>query len=157
MKAVYDISIGGIDVRLEDLHNFEGKKILIVNVASANRCIIPYRSLQELYDYYKEKLVIKAVPCNDFGNQEIEDSTTIIGFCRREEGITFPVAEKITIRHNRHPLYNVLCENSENGICNTEVNRNFFKFLLNEKGCLIASFPSFVDPLDESILSLIEN
>ena len=113
---------------------------MIVNVASTCGYTTQYRLLQELYDYYKEQLKVIAVPRNDFGSQEAGDSATIIDFCQRGFRITFPVEEKITIRHNRHPLYNFLCDKTENGICNTEVNWNYFRFLLNEKG--ITGLPS---------------
>ena len=156
MKRVYDVEIKNIDGSLLDLHQYEGKKILIVNVASECGFTPQYAQLQELYDYYQESLVIIGVPCNDFGGQEPGSHNDIVAFCTKNYGVSFPLTEKVTILKNKHELFDFLENQAVNGVMSAEVKWNFHKFLIGEDGTLMAHFPSSIDPLDEELLSLID-
>ena len=157
MKAVYDINLRGLDGKEINLQNFEGKKILIVNVASACGMTPQYAQLQELYDHYNNELVVIGVPCNDFGNQEPGSHEEIAHFCNTNYRIAFPMAEKVRIVKDTHPLFVYLCNKSENGVMDVEIIWNFHKFLLDRQGYLITSFPSSVNPLDDAVLSYMDN
>lgn len=157
MKAVYDINLRGIDGKDINLRDFEGRKILIVNVASACGFTSQYAQLQELYDHYSDNLVIIGIPCNDFGNQEPGSHEEIAQFCKMNYGVTFPMAEKVMITDNPHPLFRYLCNKSENGVMDVEIKWNFYKFLLDDRGYLLASFPTRVSPIDDAVLSYIDN
>ena len=68
--SIYDIKINDISGNSIDLNSFKGKKILFVNVASECGFTGQYGPLQQLYNTYKDKLMVIGVPCNQFGGQE---------------------------------------------------------------------------------------
>jgi hypothetical protein len=87
LKA-YDI--GGNEV---DFHQFEGKVLVITNVASyCGRTDQHYTELNQLYRDLKAKadgqVEIMAFPCNQFGNQEPEENPFIKMFAE-EKGVQF--------------------------------------------------------------------
>jgi glutathione peroxidase len=155
MKSIYDISIHKLDGSSLDLGQFKGKKLLIVNVASACGYTPQYKQLQELYEKFNSKLEIIGVPCNDFGAQEPGSAQEIQQFCEKNFGVTFTLTEKVGILQNTHPLYQWLMNQSENGHSDNEVKWNFFKFLVDENGQLKGAFSSGVSPFDESLLNQI--
>jgi glutathione peroxidase len=91
-------------------------------------------------------------PANNFGEQEPGSSSEIKEFCKRNYGVTFPMADKISVKgKDIHPLFRYLeGEASKIGI-EDPVKWNFTKFLVNEKGKLIAVFPSKVSPMSQEI------
>ena len=90
---LYAIKINDISGNEIDLHSFKDKKILFVNVASKCGFTSQYDGLQELYDTYKDKLMIIGVPCNQFGAQESGTSDEIQSFCKMNYGVTFLITE----------------------------------------------------------------
>jgi len=139
------------------MNDFRGKKVMIVNVASACGYTPQYRQLEELYRNLKDDLVIIGFPCNDFGNQEPGTEEEIQSFCSAKFDVSFPMATKVKILgENRHPVYDWLLDKSLNGVRDAEVRWNFHKFLVDENGNWLQSFPSSVDPLDDEILSYFE-
>ncbi len=146
-------------IRGDEIHfdQFQGKKILVVNVASECGYTPQYQQLQELYDQFHKNLVVIGFPCNDFGRQEPGSNEAIEAFCSLQYRITFPMAAKISIREKPHPIYAWLCSKEQNGVMDTEVKWNFHKFLIDEKGQLIRSLPSSVSPFDEEILDFLAN
>ncbi len=144
-------SLQGQDILLED---FKGRKLLIVNTASECGYTPQYAQLQELHEHFKDQIAIIGCPSNEFGNQEPGDAEAIGNFCQKNYGVRFLMSEKLcTTGENQHPLYTFLCSASENGKADYTVEWNFHKFLLDEDGVLINSFPSAVSPLDEAILN----
>ena len=73
-QSIYDIAINSLHGQPVDLHEFEGKKILFVNVASECGFTNQYKDLQALSDQYQDSLVIIGSPCNQFGKQEPGDA-----------------------------------------------------------------------------------
>lgn len=139
------------------LSQFAGKKILLVNTASACGFTPQYQQLQQLYDNYQQKVEIIALPCNDFGAQEPGTEHEIEQFCQKNYGVTFPISQKVTILGSHpHPLYMFLMKKELNGYRDSEVKWNFQKYLANENGQLFKIFGSAVEPLSEEILRLIE-
>ncbi len=130
---------------------------MIVNVASECGYTPQYRQLQELYSEFHDKLVIVGFPSNDFGGQEPGTSADIQAFCERNYGVSFPIAAKVRIKKDPHPVYQWLQNRSENGHSDTRVQWNFHKYLLDEEGQLVESLPSAVSPLDDQVLDWLQN
>lgn len=152
--TVYSFKVEGLEGGVIDFANYKGKKILIVNTASKCGYTKQYTELEELYKKYKDKLVVIGFPANNFGGQEPGTNAEIKEFCTGTYKVTFPMAAKISVKGDDiHPLYQWLTSKEKNGVLDAEVKWNFNKFLLNEKGELVAYFPSKVTPLSEEITS----
>lgn len=157
-KTIHQFSIKGLDgATVIDFAKFKGKKILIVNTASACGYTKQYAALEKMYEDYKDKLVIVGFPCNQFGNQESGTANEIMEFCKKNYGVSFPLTEKIEVKgENITPIYKWLCNKSENGVLDATITWNFNKFMLDEKGKLLAYFPSKVTPDSEEILKYLK-
>ena len=149
IHSLKTISIEGKDLNMSD---FAGRKMLIVNVASACGYTPQYQQLQELHEHFSDKLAVIGFPCNDFGAQESGSEAAIQEFCTVRFGVTFPLSAKIGIKENTHPIYQFLTQKTLNGVTDSTVRWNFQKYLLNEKGELMQILPSSVSPLDEAII-----
>ena len=104
--SLYDFKVpslvGGNTI---DFSKFKGKKILIVNTASKCGNTPQYASLEKLYEKYKDKLVIVGFPANNFGQQEPGTNGEIEEFCKKNYGVSFPMAEKVSVKGDDiHPL-----------------------------------------------------
>lgn len=151
-KSIYDFKVTALDGGTIDFASFKGKKILIVNTASECGYTPQYEGLEKLYEKYKDKLVIVGFPANNFGSQEPGTNDEIGAFCKKNYGVTFPMAAKISVKgDDTAPIYKWLCHKSENGVLDAEVGWNFNKFLLDENGKLLAHFESKVEPMSEEI------
>lgn len=151
-KSIYEFTVDALEGGTIDFSKFKGKKILIVNTASKCGYTKQYEGLQKLYNTYKDKLVIVGFPANNFGGQEPGTNDTIAAFCKRNYGVTFPMAAKISVKGDDiAPIYKWLTSSSENGMMDAEIKWNFGKFLLDEKGKLVEYFPSKIDPMSEEI------
>ena len=93
-QSFYDISLNSISGDLIDFNSFKGKKVLIVNVASNCGFTSQYNALEELYQQYKDHLVVLGVPCNQFGGQEPKSEDEIMQFCKSNYGVSFLMSEK---------------------------------------------------------------
>jgi len=153
MTSIYNFKIEGIDGRTIDFAQFQGKKMMIVNVASECGYTPQYQQLEELHEMLGDKVVIIGFPCNDFGGQEPGTDTEIHQFCTTTYGVKFPLTTKISIiGDNIHPIYRWLTLQSQNGKFDSKVKWNFHKFLIDEKGQLFQSFPSAKSPIDSDII-----
>jgi glutathione peroxidase len=153
-KSIYDFKVESLNGGTIDFADFKGKKILIVNTASKCGFTPQYEGLEELYEKYKDRLVIIGFPANNFFSQEPGSNTTIEEFCKKNYGVTFPMAAKISVKgKNMAPIYKWLCHKAENGVMDAKITWNFNKFLLDENGKLIAHFKSTVKPMSEEIIS----
>lgn len=150
--SLYDISINSLTGEPIDLSSFKGKIILIVNTASECGFTGQYEGLQELYNTYKDKLVVIGVPCNQFGGQEPGTATEIQSFCKQNYGVTFLMTEKVDVKgENQHPLYKWLTSKELNGVSSSSVKWNFQKYLIDEKGNLIDYYYSITSPTSTKI------
>lgn len=153
-KSIYDFKVPALDGGTIDFAAFKGKKILIVNTASQCGYTPQYEGLQKLYDTYKEKLVIVGFPANNFGQQEPGTNTEIKEFCKKNYGVTFPMAAKVSVKGDDiAAIYKWLTSKAENGVMDAEIKWNFGKFLLDEKGNLMTYFPSKITPMSDDITS----
>lgn len=162
-SSIYDFKVPGLDGKEIDFSRFKGKKIMIVNTASKCGNTPQYAELEKLYEQHKNTLVIVGFPANNFGAQEPGSNTEIQEFCTKNYGVTFPMAEKISVKgDDMHPLYKWLNQQSRemaNGEPDPEKKKflenpvlwNFTKFLVNEKGQLIAVFHHKTSVLSEQV------
>jgi glutathione peroxidase len=139
-----------------DLKNYEGKVLLIVNVASKCGYTKQYKGLEEIYRKYKSKgFEILAFPCNDFGKQEPGTNDEIQYFCSTNFDVTFQLFDKISVKgEDKLDLYKLLTDNSVTG--KSEISWNFEKFLIDKEGNIIKHYLSKITPEGEEITSKIE-
>ena len=151
-QSIYDIAINSLNGQPISLHEFEGKKILFVNVASECGFTKQYKDLQALSDQFQDSLVIIGSPCNQFGRQEPGDASQIQNFCELNFGVKFLLTEKIDVKGSKqHPLYKWLTTKSLNNKKNSSVKWNFQKYLVDDKGRLIDYYFSITNPLSSKI------
>ena len=151
--SVYDFKVPALDGGTINLSAYKGKKLLIVNTASKCGFTPQYADLEKLYEKYKDKLVIVGFPANDFAGQEPGTNSEIQEFCKKNYGVTFPMAAKVdVVGENTCPLFKYLTEQANAiGVQSPVIKWNFTKFLLDENGKLIAVFPSKVTPMSDEI------
>ena len=151
-QSIYDSKINTIDGVSIDFNDFKGKYILFVNVASKCGFTKQYAQLEELYQAYKNDLVVIGLPCNQFGGQEPGDAQEIKSFCTENFGVSFVITEKINTKGTElHPIYAWLTDKKLNGKINSTVKWNFQKYLLNKEGKLIDYFNSTTSPMSSKI------
>ena len=154
---IYKFKVEGLEGNKIDFKKFKGKKILIVNTASKCGYTPQYEELQKLYSQYSNKLVVVGFPANNFGGQEPGSASEIKEFCKRNYGVTFPMAAKVSVKGDDiAPIFKWLTDKNENGVLDAQVKWNFTKFLLDEKGVLIAKFDSKVKPMSEEITKYLK-
>lgn len=148
MNNIYDIHIKDSSNKEVSMSKFEGKTLLIVNVASKCGLTPQYKGLQSLYEEYKDRnFVVLGFPCNQFGGQEPGTNSEINDFCEINYSVTFPIFSKIKVNGpDSHPLFKLL-KNDKPGIFRTEsIKWNFTKFLVNSSGKIIDRFSPRVEP-----------
>jgi glutathione peroxidase len=153
--SVYDFKVPALNGGTIDLSTYKGKKLLIVNTASKCGFTPQYADLEKLYDKYKDKLVIVGFPANDFGGQEPGTNSEISEFCKKNYGVTFPLAAKSdVVGENTSPLFKYLTDEAiKMGTPAPVIKWNFTKFLIDENGKLIGVYNSKITPMSEEITS----
>jgi len=156
-KTIYDFKMKDINGDEIDFSQFQGKKLLLVNVASRCGYTPQYEDLQKLHEQYGDQVTILGFPANNFGGQEPGTNEQIKEFCSSKFGVTFTMMDKISVKGaDKHPLYRWLSDKDLNGWNDKEPSWNFCKYFINEKGELVKFFPSSVKPMDNQILELIK-
>jgi glutathione peroxidase len=153
---VYSYSVKKADGSEISLKDFQGKVLLIVNVASECGFTGQYDGLEKLYEKYSSKgFEVIGFPCNQFGGQEPGTDQQIQEFCRTSFGVNFPVMAKIEVNGaGAHPLYQYLKKEAK-GILGTEaIKWNFTKFLVDRNGKVVDRFAPNDKP--ESLIKEIE-
>jgi len=141
--TIYDFKVTSLDGGTINFKDFKGKKVLIVNTASKCGNTPQYAELEKLYKEQNGKLVIVGFPANNFGSQEPGSNSDIKEFCTKNYGVTFPMAEKISVKGDDiHPLYKYLVEEAAKKGITDPVKWNFTKFLIDEKGNLVTVIPA---------------
>ena len=141
-----------IDGKDQDLAQYKGKVVLMVNVASKCGYTKQYAGLEALYQARKEQgFVILGFPANNFGSQEPGSNQEIKQFCTSNYGVTFPMFEKISVvGQDQHPLYQRLSQ--EGG----PPSWNFTKYLVDRQGRVVARFDPGTRPDDPALLARID-
>jgi glutathione peroxidase len=156
--SFYDLSMVSLEGEPVDFREFKGKKVLIVNVASKCGFTPQYAGLQEMHEKYGDKLQIIGFPANNFMRQEPGTNEDIAEFCERNYGVDFLMSEKVSVKgRDMHTVYQWLTQRNQNGWNRKSPSWNFFKYLIDEQGELIAVFNSRTEPTSEKIVKLIVN
>lgn len=157
MDNINDITVLDMSKSEIKLSDYNGKVLLIVNVASECGYTKQYEGLQKIFDKYNPKgFEILAFPCNDFGGQEPGTNEQIQNFCSVNFGVTFKLFDKIKVLgEDKSPLYERLINNpdTEQG----DIRWNFEKFLISKEGKIVERFRSAVTPTSDELVSAIEN
>jgi len=154
--SIYDFKVQGLDGKQIDLSAYKGKKILIVNTASKCGLTPQYEELEKLYEGHKDKLVIIGFPANNFAQQEPGTNTDIAEFCKKNYGVTFPMAEKVSVKGDDiAPIFKYLVEEAAKKGITDPISWNFTKFLVDEKGNLVTVFAPKTKPLSEDVLKYL--
>ncbi len=155
--SIYDHSVQALDGSDADLHDYEGKVALVVNVASKCGLTPQYEGLEKLQRTYGDQgFSVLGFPCNQFLGQEPGTSDEIATFCSATYGVTFPMFEKIDVNgDDQHPLYADLTQVEDADGAAGDVQWNFEKFLVAPDGS-ITRFRPGVEPEDPTIVSAIE-
>ncbi|WP_437187674.1 glutathione peroxidase [Planctomicrobium sp. SH668] len=156
--AVLNHKVNSLAGKPVALSEYEGKVLLIVNVASECGATPQYAPLQKLYEEYKDQgLVVLGFPCNQFGAQEPGDAKEIQTFCETKYRVSFPMFEKIDVNGpNASPLYQHLTSEKTDPKFAGKVKWNFEKFLIGKNGEIVGRFGTGVEPDDETIVSQIK-
>lgn len=151
--SIADISVNTISGTPQQLSDYRGKVLLIVNVASYCGYTPQYKELEALYQKYRDQgLEVLGFPCNDYGMQEPDSSDKIQQFCDRY-GVSFPLFDKVHAKGaQQHPLYAALTQAAPAG----DVSWNFEKFLVNKQGEVVARYKSAVVPSAAELVRAIE-
>ena len=174
MASVYDIPVVTIQGEETTLNQYQGKVLLIVNVASKCGLTPQYEGLQKLYQQKKEQgLEILGFPANDFLVQEPGSNEEIQQFCSLNYQVDFPLFAKISVvGEDKHPLYTRLTQAIPERIGEgpwwkdlvdygltpnepPEVLWNFEKFLINKEGEVVARFAPDIQADDPRIVDAI--
>jgi glutathione peroxidase len=157
-QTIYQFKVDDISGNTFDFANLKGKKVMIVNTASECGLTPQYRDLELIYNEYKNQdFIIVGFPANNFGAQEPGTNSQIASFCQKNYGVSFPMMSKISVKGNdMHPLYRFLTQKEKNGVEDSEVQWNFQKFLINERGELEKVIAPSVIPTDDQIISWIK-
>jgi glutathione peroxidase len=147
-----------LDGKEVDLSKYQGKVVLLVNVASECGYTPQYKGLQALHEKFAAKgLAVVGVPSNDFGKQEPGSSAQIADFCKKNYGVQFDMLEKVAIKgKDAAPLYQFLTSKEKNPKFGGEVKWNFTKFLIGKNGQIVARFEPGVKPEDKQVIDAIE-
>ncbi|TXH21402.1 MAG: glutathione peroxidase [Chitinophagaceae bacterium] len=155
-KSIYDFNVDALTGGTIHFKDFKGKKILIVNTASKCGNTPQYKQLEELYEKYRDKLVIIGFPANNFLGQEPGSNEEIAAFCEKNYGVTFPMAAKISVKGKKQAaIYKYLHKQAKEKGLDNPVVWNFGKFLLDENGELIATFSPKTSPTSDKIIALL--
>ncbi|WP_427873822.1 glutathione peroxidase [Flavobacterium sp. MMS24-S5] len=138
-ETIYQFKVEDLSGDTFDFASLKGKKIMIVNTASKCGLTPQYKDLEAVYKEYKDKgFVIVGFPANNFASQEPGTAKEIETFCQQNYGVTFPMMNKVSVKgSDMCEVYKFLTEKSRNGLQDSEVEWNFQKYLINEKGELV--------------------
>jgi glutathione peroxidase len=138
--SIYDVSINRLDGSPADLHAYEDKAVLLVNVASQCGLTPQYTGLEHLHEQFADRgFTVLGVPCNQFGEQEPGSADEIATFCSSSYGVTFPLTEKVEVNgEGRHPLYRQLVDVPDVADAHTgDIRWNFEKFVIAPGGKVV--------------------
>ncbi|SHH55324.1 glutathione peroxidase [Flavobacterium defluvii] len=158
-ETIYQFKVEDLSGDTFDFASLKGKKIMIVNTASKCGLTPQYKDLEAIYKEYKDKgFVIVGFPANNFASQEPGTNKEIETFCQQNYGVTFPMMNKVSVKgSDMCEVYKFLTEKSRNGLQDSEVEWNFQKYLINEKGELVKVIKPRTLPTDPEVINWIKS
>jgi len=156
-SKLYTVPLKDIDGKDTSLKAYQGKVLLIVNVASFCGYTPQYKGLEALQQKYKEQgFTVLGFPCNDFGAQEPGSNDEIKQFCTSKYSVTFPIFDKLHVKGGeQHPLYKEL--SGPGSAFPGDVKWNFGKFLVGRDGKVLKRFEPGVKPETPQVSKAIED
>ena len=157
-QTIYQFKVKDLSGKTFDFASLKGKKIMIVNTASKCGLTPQYKELEALYKEYSSKgFVIVGFPANNFAGQEPGTNEEIATFCQLNYGVTFPMMDKVSVKgEDMSVVYQFLTTKSKNGLQDSQVEWNFQKYLLNEKGELEKVISPRTLPTDPEVLNWVK-
>ena len=154
--SLYDVAVKDIDGKATTLAPYQGRVLLVVNVASACGFTPQYKGLEAVFAKYQDQgLTVLGFPCNQFGGQEPGTNAEIKQFCSVNFHVTFPLFDKIEVNgQNRHPLYVMLA--GKDSPFPGDIGWNFTKFLVGRDGRILQRFNSAATPDSPEVIKAIE-
>ncbi|MDE0819897.1 MAG: glutathione peroxidase [Opitutales bacterium] len=151
-SPLYNIPLTDIDGNATSLKIYQGKVLLLVNVASRCGFTRQYAGLEKLYQSKKDSgLIICGFPCNQFGEQEPGSDEDIKQFCTLNYGVSFPMFSKLSVNGaDRHPLYKFLLGDK------SRVKWNFTKILVDRDGNVVGRFGSLTSPSSKKLATAMD-
>jgi glutathione peroxidase len=153
-----DFTMKDITGKPVSLAQYQGKVVLLVNVASQCGYTPQYKGLQALYEKYaQDGLVVIGVPANEFGRQEPGTDPEIAAFCTKNYGVTFPMLSKAVVKGpGICPLYKFLTAKETDPKFAGDIGWNFEKFLIGRGGEVVGRFKSAVKPESPQLVQAVE-
>jgi len=147
MSNLYTYEVKQADGNMEQLENFKGKPLVIVNTASKCGLTPQFEGLQRLYEKYKDQgLEILGFPSGQFNDQEFHTQKETLEFCRKNYGVSFPVFSKIDVNGElADPLFKYLTSWGKSDVSG-EIKWNFTKFLIDRQGNIVQRYEPQVEP-----------
>jgi len=154
--SIQDIPVKDIDGKDTSLKAFDGKVVMVVNVASKCGYTPQYKGLEAVHRKYKDQgFSVVGFPCNDFGRQEPGTATEIKEFCSSTYNVTFPLMEKVHVKGSeQHPIYAALT--GKDSPFPGDVKWNFGKFLLGKDGKILKRWDSGAEPTSAEVTKAID-
>ena len=151
-----DLTMKRLDGSEQALSDYQGKVLLLVNVASKCGLTPQYEALETLHETYGERgFSVIGFPANDFRGQEPGTDAEIAEFCSATYGVQFPMFSKIAVTgEEKHPLYQYLTTLPEP--VGGDVTWNFQKYLVDREGNVVKMFSPKTTPDDPSVVESIE-
>jgi len=148
MTSIYDFSARDIDGQERSLAEWQGKTLLIVNVASKCGFTPQYKGLEALWREYRDRgVAVVGFPCDQFGHQEPGDEAEIRRFCSTSYDVSFPLFAKVEVNGaNAHPLYQWLKSEGKGLLGSEAIKWNFTKFLVGPDGQVRKRYASIDTP-----------
>lgn len=152
---MFNLTMQRLDGSEQPLADYQGKVLLLVNVASKCGFTPQYEGLERLHETYRERgFSVLGFPANDFKGQEPGTDEEIAEFCSATYGVQFPMFSKIAVTgEEKHPLYQYLTSQPEP--VGGEVSWNFQKYLVDREGNVVKMFGPRVTPEDPSVVESI--
>jgi glutathione peroxidase len=148
----YNITTSQGNISLQD---YEGKKILLVNIATRGQYTSQIQQLEQLYQQYHDSLLIIAFPSNSFGN-EPHGNTDLAEVLTDSFHVTYPFTERCTVTGvDKHAIYDWLADSSKNGRGSVKLSKDFQKILIGKDGRIEGIFNSMVSPMDNKVQQAI--
>ncbi len=156
--SIYDPTLHSLTGDPASLRDYQGKTLLVVNVASKCGLTPQYEGLERLQKTYADRgFTVLGFPCNQFGGQEPGSSEEIATFCSATYGVSFPMFEKVEVNgEGRHPLYEELTAFPDGDGEAGDIQWNFEKFLISPDGAIVQRFRPMVDPEAPEVVDAIE-
>ncbi|MBX2889759.1 MAG: glutathione peroxidase [Saprospiraceae bacterium] len=152
-STFFSLTANSIDGETVSFEQYRGKKIIVLNTASACGYTPQYADWEKFYAENEDQVVVLGFPCNDFGGQEPGSEEDIKSFCQKNYGVTFPMFEKVAVKGaDKSPVYQWLTDPAKNGWNSQEPSWNFCKYVLDENGTLTHFFASKIKPSSEEFL-----